>query len=64
MKKLIILALLSFNLFAWQTFTTDAGGIGITQSGVTGQKNAKIEILNKMTTTKYYLLHRQINCFS
>ncbi len=47
MKKLIILALLSFNLFAWQTFTTDAGGIGITQSGVTGQKNAKIEIFKQ-----------------
>lgn len=55
MKKIIIiLALLSFNLFAWQTFTTDAGGTGISQSGVTGVKNAKLEIFKQ--NDKYKIL--------
>lgn len=55
MKKIIIiLVLLSFNLFGWQTFTTDAGGVGIRQNGVTGAKNAKLEIFKQ--NDKYKVL--------
>ena len=57
MKKIILIfSFLVCNIFAWQTYETEAGGVGIYQNCVAGENAGQIMIFKENNSYKLYFV--------